>query len=193
MDNEQPHDPPVTLLLRRWQQGDSAAFDEVMRFVYADLRRRARAYLRRERDGHTLEPTGLVHEAFLKLVNKREIEWHDRDHFIAVAAQAMRRILVDHARTRTRAKRGGAREDLALDELPVEASAGAPVDLLALDEALERLASFDPRAAKIVELKYFGGMTLDETAAVLGVSEATVKREWQIARSWLRDQLKAHA
>lgn len=105
----------------------------------------------------------------------------------------MRRILVDHARTRTRAKRGGAREDLALDELPVEASAGAPVDLLALDEALERLASFDPRAAKIVELKYFGGMTLDETAAMLGVSEATVKREWQIARSWLRDQLKAHA
>lgn len=166
------------------------AFDEVAEYVYNDLHRRASAYLRNERPGHTLQTTGLVHEAFIKLIDKQEIEWQDRDHFFAVAAQAMRRILVDHARSRTRHKRGGKDEDLPLDEARQMPSDRSGVDVIALDEALNTLATFDERQAKIVELKYFGGMTLDETADVLGVSNVTVKRDWQIARAWLRQQLQ---
>lgn len=184
------HSEDITLLLHKWREGDTEAFDKVTAYVYDDLRRRAAAYMRNERPGHSLQTTGLVHEAFIKLVDKQEIEWQDRNHFFAVAAQAMRRILVDHARTRSREKRGGKNEDLPLDDARQVSSDPARVDLVALDEALARLATFDERQARIVELKYFGGMTLDETAEVLGVSRVTVKRDWQIARAWLRSQLQ---
>lgn len=188
--NDDSHKPAeITGFLERWRQGDEGALDRVIDHVYEDLRRRAAAYLKNERREHTLEPTALVHEAFLKLVDKREIEWHDRNHFVAVAAQAMRRILVDHARSRKRDKRGGENETLRLDETTVVSSDRQPIDLVALDEALKQLATFDERQASIVELKYFGGMTLDEAADFLGVSRATVRRDWQIARAWLRQQL----
>ncbi len=190
MNEDSQKTPAITLLLHQWQQGNSDAFDEVTDYVYNDLRRRASVYLKNERSGHTLQTTGLVHEAFIKLIDKKEIEWQDRNHFFAVAAQTMRRILVDHARNRKRDKRGGLREDLPLDEVTEIASNQSRVDLVALDEALNKLATFDERQAKIVELKYFGGMTLDETAEVLGVSPVTVKRDWQIARAWLRHQLQ---
>jgi RNA polymerase sigma factor (TIGR02999 family) len=182
-----PHE--ITDFLERWRQGDEGAFEHVIDHVYKDLRRRAAAYLKNERREHTLQPTALVHEAFLKLVDKREIRWQDRNHFIAVAAQAMRRILVDHARSRKRDKRGGENEDLPLDDATRASSDGQPIDLVALDEALKNLETFDERQARIVELKYFGGMTLDEAADLLGVSRATVRRDWQVAKAWLRRQL----
>lgn len=190
MDETPRNEPAITKLLNRWREGDPAALDAVIEYVYSDLRRRATAYLKRERQDHTLQPTGLVHEAFIKLVEKREIEWQDRNHFIAVGAQVMRRILVDHARGRNREKRGGKFEDIPLDEALPPASSRSSIDLIALDEALNKLAVFDERQAKIVELKYFGGMTLDETASILDISEVTVKRDWQIARAWLRNQLQ---
>ena len=190
MDEGAENGPAITLLLNKWRLGDSDAFEEVMQYVYNDLRRRANAYLRNERPGHTLQPTGLVHEAFIKLVDKQEIDWQDRNHFYAVAAQAMRRVLVDHARGRSRDKRGGKNEDLPLDDASPLPAVSPKIDLLALDEALAHLASFDERQAQVVELKYFGGMTLDETAEILGISPVTVKRDWQIARAWLRSQLQ---
>ena len=180
----------ITASLKQWRDGDETAFDRVIEFVYDELRRRAAAYVRRERNNDTLQPTALVHETFLKLVDKREIEWHDRDHFLAVAAQAMRRILVDRARARRREKRGGGKVDVQLEEARIAQPATDDVDVEALDEALRQLALFDERQAKIVELKYFGGMTLDETADFLGVSRATVRRDWQIARAWLRQRLQ---
>ncbi len=190
MNEAPPSSPAITILLHKWRSGDVDAFDQVMQYVYEDLRRRAAAYLRNERQGHSLQTTGLVHEAFLRLREKQEVDWQDRDHFFAVAAQAMRRIVVDYARKRKRAKRGGPNEDLTLDDARY-VSAGQPkVDLIALDEALNNLATFDERQARIVELKYFGGMTLDETANVLGVSRVTVRRDWQIARTWLRQRLQ---
>jgi len=179
----------LTLLLAEWRQGDAGALNEVMEYVYNDLHRRASVYLRHERPDHTLGATGLVHEAFIKLVEKKNIEFNDRDHFFAVAAQAMRRILVDHARGKDRKKRGDGNETLLLDDTRLIAPVKPSVDLVALDEALARLAEFDPRQAQVVELKYFGGMTLEETADVLGVSAVTVKRDWQIARAWLRQEL----
>lgn len=188
--DEQPNESAITLLLHKWRQGDSAAFDKVTHYVYNDLRRRASAYMRNERRGHSLQTTGLVHEAFIKLIDKQEIEWQDRNHFFAVAAQSMRRILVDHARARKRDKRGGENEDVPLEEARHIPADQYHIDLVALDEALKRLAAFDERQSKIVELKYFGGMTLDETADVLDVSRVTVRRDWQIARAWLRSQLE---
>ncbi|NOT47559.1 MAG: sigma-70 family RNA polymerase sigma factor [Acidobacteria bacterium] len=190
MDEYRETEPPITKFLQKWRQGDAEAFDELIKYVYNDLRRRAFAYLKHERPDHTLQPTGLVHEAFIKLVDKREIEWEDRNHFFAVAAQAMRRILVDHARTRKRDKRGGKNENLPLDDALKVAASQTSVDLVALDEALNALAAFDERQARIVELKYFAGMTLDETADVLGVSRVTITREWQMARAWLRGRLE---
>jgi RNA polymerase sigma factor (TIGR02999 family) len=190
MGENLPDSPAITMLLRQWRQGDSQAFEEVSQYLYNDLLRRASAYMKNERRGHSLRPTGLVHEAFIKLIGKKQIEWEDRNHFLAVAAQTMRRILVDHARRRKREKRGGSSEDLPLDEVRQVAAGRSQVDLVALNEALNELATFDPRQAKVVELKYFGGMTLDETADVLGVSRVTVKRDWQIARAWLRQQLQ---
>jgi RNA polymerase sigma factor (TIGR02999 family) len=179
-----PETGVITRLLLKWRAGDEAAFAELMELVYRDLRVRAEAYLRRERAGHTLQPTGLVHETYLKLVGEAGIPWSDRAHFFAVAARAMRQILVDHARRRTAAKRGGAAERVTLTNLPAEAG-GTSVDLLALDAALERLAALDPLQARLVELRYFGGLTIEETAEVLGSSPATVKRSWSSARAFL--------
>lgn len=189
--SDQPLDsPPITDLLLDWRNGDANALGSVTEYIYADLRRRASAYLRGERPGHTLQTTGLAHEAFIKLVGKHDIEWADRNHFFAIAAQSMRRILVDHARTRRREKRGGEHEDLPLDEAYGVHAASTGIDLVELDNALAELSEFDPRQAQIVELKYFGGMTLDETAEILDVSRETVKRDWQIARAWLRQRLE---
>lgn len=181
---------PITLLLHKWQGGDNDAFGEVIDYVYIDLKRRASAYLRDERREHTLQATGLVNEAFIRLCEKEEIDWKDRNHFFAIAAKAMRRILVDYARARKREKRGGDNENLGLDEARCPPSVESRVDLADLDKALNRLALFDERQASIVELKYFGGMTLDETAEILGVSRVTVKRDWNIAKAWLRGQLE---
>lgn len=182
--------PTITTLLHKWREGDAEAFDNLIEYVYSDLRRRASAYLKNERREHSLQTTGLVHEAFMNLHEKQEIEWQDRNHFFAVAAQAMRRILVDHARGRNRKKRGGGGENLPLEEARYVTSNRSSVDLVALDEALNWLSTFDEQQARIVELKYFAGMTLEETANVLGVSRFIVKREWQIARAWLRHQLR---
>jgi RNA polymerase sigma factor (TIGR02999 family) len=190
MEENPQNSRPITLLLHEWQQGDKNAFDKVIQYVYDDLRRRASAYLKNERREHTLQTTGLVHEAFIKLVDKKEIDWKDRNHFFAIASKVMRRILVDYARSRNRDKRGGKYEDLSLEETKYLSSGESKVDLVALDQALNKLAKFDERQAKIVELKYFGGMTLDETAEILGVSRVTVKRDWNIAKTWLRRQLK---
>lgn len=182
--------PPITALLQKWRHGEQDAFDEVIQYVYNDLRRRAGAYIRAERDGESLQPTGLVHEAFIKLVDKRAIDWQDRNHFFAIAAQAMRRILVDRVRAKRRDKRGGEHADLPLDGAETISSDRDGIDLVALDEALTSLAAFDERQARIVELKYFGGLTLEETAELLNISPATVKRDWQIARAWLRQQIE---
>lgn len=190
MSDDHLDPPPITDLLRDWRLGDAAALDSLTGYIYADLRRRASAYLRGERPGHTLQTTGLAHEAFIKLVGKQDIEWADRNHFFAIAAQSMRRILVDHARTRRREKRGGEHATLPLAEAHNVHIAPTSIDLVALDSALAELSEFDPRQAQIVELKYFGGMTLDETAEILGISRETVKRDWQIARAWLRQRLE---
>ncbi len=189
MEDEKRSSRQITTLLHAWKDGNDEAFEELLPYVYDELKRRASAYLKGERRGHTLQTTELVHEAYLKLVDKDEIDWENRNHFFAVAAQAMRRILVDYARKRNRKKRGSKGEDMPLDEARYVSSKGGSVDLEALDEALKKLAEFDKRQAKIVELKYFGGMTLDETAEVLDISKVTVKRDWNIAKSWLRRQL----
>ncbi|MFI5120707.1 MAG: sigma-70 family RNA polymerase sigma factor [Thermoanaerobaculia bacterium] len=182
-----PETGAVTRLLLKWRAGDEAAFHDLMELVYRDLRRRADAYLRRERSNHTLAPTGLVHETYLKLVGEAGIPWSDRAHFFAVAARAMRQILVDHARKRSAAKRGGAAERVTLSNLPARGDVSA--DLVALDAALERLAALDPVQARLVELRYFGGLTIEETADVLGSSPATVKRAWASARAFLFAEL----
>jgi RNA polymerase sigma factor (TIGR02999 family) len=174
----------VTQLLRAWGRGDHAALDELWPLVQGELRRRAAAYLRRERPDHTLEPTALVHEAYLRLVGQGRVAWHDRMHFFALAAQMMRRILVDHARGQHRKKRAGGAVHVALDEAVAHAGP-SPYDFLLLDQALCELAAVAGRHARIVELRYFGGLTEDEVADVLGVSRATVTREWQTARAWL--------
>jgi RNA polymerase sigma factor (TIGR02999 family) len=178
----------VTRLLIEWKRGDAAALDRVVPLVYAELRRIASRHLRRERPGHTLQPTALVHEAYLKLVPTPELEWRDRAHFFAVAARVMRQILVDHARAHQAEKRGGAFRRVSIDEVAGPAVA-TQVGLLALEEALGRLADLDPQQGRVVELRYFGGMTIEETAEVMGVSPATVKREWMMARAWLRREL----
>ena len=160
-----------------------------MPLVYDELRRQAARYLHKERSGHTLQTTALIHEAYLRLIGNTQVEWQNRSHFFAIASQAMRRILVDHARTRHRSKRGGAAENLPLDEA---ANIGLPeksVDLLALDEALERLALLDNRQVKVVELRYFSGLSIDETAEVLGVSNATVRNDWTMAKAWLKQEI----
>jgi RNA polymerase sigma-70 factor (ECF subfamily) len=174
----------VTRLLHDLRAGRREAFDALMPLVYEDLHRRALGYLRRERAGHTLQATALVHEAYLRMIDQRRVEWQDRAHFLAVAAQAMRRILVDHARAQRRQKRGGAMQLEPLEEQ--SAVVDQPhIDVLAIDQALTRLDTIDPLQSRLVELRYFGGLTIEETADVLGVSQATVKREWVLARAWL--------
>lgn len=179
---------PVTDLLLAWRGGDEAARDRLVPLIYDDLHRLARAQLARERRGHTLQPTALVHEAYLRLVDHGRLDWQGRTHFLAIAATTMRRLLVSHARGRRAAKRGHGGiavtlcDDHAVDE-------GRNVDLLALDEALTSLESIDPRQSRIVELRYFGGLTIEETAAALGISAATVKLDWSLARAWLFREL----
>lgn len=180
----------VTVLLERLNNGQERAFDELLALVYGELRKQARRYLRRERPDPTLQPTALVHEAFLKLVDQRDLAWKNRAHFFGIAAQAMRRILTDHARTRGRAKRGGPIPKVQLEEQHAVFDPGQ-VDLLALDEALTHLEALDQRQARVVELRYFAGLSVEETADVLGISPATVKREWTMARAWLFDRLSA--
>jgi RNA polymerase sigma factor (TIGR02999 family) len=187
----------VTELLRAWGAGDAKASDSLVPLVYAELRRQARLALRREGEGHTLQPTALVHEAWLRLGDQHEAHWQSRTQFFAIAAQMMRRVLLDHARTRHALKRGGGAVQVTLGG--VDAGAGAPagdgppldaVDLIALDDALQRLAVLDPQKARLVDLRYFAGLSIPEAAAVLGVSTATLGREWAIARMWLRRELE---
>lgn len=178
----------VTVLLQRWGAGDGAALDALLPAVHDELRRLARSYMRREREGHTLEPTALVHEAYLRIVDQRHVRWVDRGHFFAIAAQAMRRVLVDHARGHVAAKRGGGAERVTLSGLAADAQR-AEVDVLWLHEALERLALLDARQAQVVEMRYFAGMSVEEVGAALDISPATVKREWSTARRWLAHAL----
>jgi RNA polymerase sigma factor (TIGR02999 family) len=178
----------VTALLQAWGRGDEAAGDRLIPLVYRDLRRRAGAYLRRERPGHTLQPTALVHEAFLRLIGQRQLPWKNRAQFLALAAQMMRRILVDHARRGKMGKRSGRWMRVDLDDAALPAR-DADWNVVALHDLLNHLAEFDARKSRVVELRYFGGLTLEETAHVLGVSTATVDREWRLARAWLRRQL----
>jgi RNA polymerase sigma factor (TIGR02999 family) len=194
----------VTELLSAWGRGDEQAREELARLVYAELRRQAGIVLRREGEGHTLQPTALVHEAWLRLGGQQDARWEGRTQFFAVAAQMMRRVLVDHARTRHAQKRGGARAQVTLGAVDREgvaqdaaaaggggAAGGAldAIDLLALDDALVRLAALDPQKARLVELRYFAGLSTAEAAAALGISPATVGREWAVARMWLRREL----
>jgi RNA polymerase sigma factor (TIGR02999 family) len=178
----------VTKLLLEWKRGKASALDELLPLVYAELRRIARRRLRSERAGHSLQPTALVHEAYIRLISSPALEWRDRAHFFGVAAHVMREILVDHARARGAAKRGGAAPRISLEQGPEPAIRADP-DLLALDEALRALEERDPDQARIVELRYFGGLTIEEAAEVLGISAATLKREWTMAKAWLRREL----
>jgi RNA polymerase sigma-70 factor, ECF subfamily len=173
-------------------QRDEAAGDRLIPLVYQDLRRRAGAYFRRERPGHTLQPTALVHEAYLRLVDQRHVAWKNRAQFLALAAQMMRRILVDHARRGKMAKRSGRWRRVELESAAL-LGADADVHAVALHDLLNHLAEFDSRKSRVVELRYFGGLTLEETAHVLGVSAATVDREWRLARAWLRRQLTSES
>ncbi|MCW5978905.1 MAG: sigma-70 family RNA polymerase sigma factor [Bryobacteraceae bacterium] len=178
----------LTQLLVAWSNGDKAALDQLAPLVEAELRRLARVYLGRESPGHTLQPTALVNEAYLRLIQWRSVEWKDRAHFFAVAAKMMRRILVNHAVGRGRRKRGGSAVLIALDQAP-EAGTDRSDDIIALDEALTKLASFDERKSQIVELRFFGGLSEDETAEVLQSSVRTIQREWSLARAWLFREL----
>ena len=183
-----PH--PVTELLARWRRGESAALEELMPLVYDELRRLAHRYMRRERPGQTLQTTALANEAYLRLVDADHLEWQDRAHFFAVAAQIMRHLLVDRARSRRYAKRGGGAHRITLDETAVISRENAP-DLLALDEALTRLWALDQRKSRVVELRYFGGLSAEEAAEVLEVSVVTVKRDWLKAKAWLYRELNS--
>jgi RNA polymerase sigma-70 factor (ECF subfamily) len=174
----------VTQLLLEWRGGDETALERLIPLVYRELRVLARQCLRRERNGNTLQTTALVNEAYLRLVQSSRVRWNDRAHFFAVTAQLMRRVLVDEARRRLNQKRGGAFTRVPLDD-DVATTAEPRVDLLALDAALHRLAAFSPRKGRVVEMRYFGGLTIEETAAVLGVSTDVVKREWRTAKLWL--------
>jgi RNA polymerase sigma factor (TIGR02999 family) len=178
----------VTELLRRWSRGDVAARESLVPLVYDELRRLARYYLASQRSDHTLQSTAIVHEAYLRLAGRDHVQWENRGHFFAVAAQLMRRILVDHARKRNAAKRGGAQLTLLVDEA-VEPSSQRELDLVALDDALKALAELDARQSRIVELRFFGGLSIEDTSRLLEISPATVKREWSTARAWLYEEI----
>jgi RNA polymerase sigma-70 factor (ECF subfamily) len=181
---------PVTMLLKRWSRGDREAEAEVLPLLYDELKKIAVSQFRRERGEHTLQATALVHEAYLRLGEQRGLEWRHRSQFYAVAAHVMRQVLVDHARGRNRAKRGAGEQRVTLSEA-AEVAAGRPPDLLALDDALTQLAAVDPRKGTVVELRYFGGFSIEETAAHLGISVETVGREWRRAKAFLRRELAA--
>ena len=180
---------PVTELLAKWSKGDESAREALMPLVYDELRRLAASYLRRERGDHTLQPTALVHEAYLRLVEERSVDWKSRSHFFGVAAKLMRRILVDHARAELAEKRGARPRKVALTEA-IAMSRERPDEMLALDDSLTRLATLDPQQGRIVEMRIFAGLTVEETAAALSVSPATVKRDWSFAKAWLLRDLQ---
>ena len=182
----------ITQLLAEWSGGNQAALDELYPLVYAELHRLARRYMSRERRGHTLQTTALINEAYVRLVDQRNVRWANRSHFFAISAQIMRRILIDHARRHAYAKRGGGAQQVSLEEVAMVArEAGS--DLIKLDEALKILAKMDPRRCHVVELRYFGGLSNEEIAGVLKVSENTVTRDWNLARAWLYQQLTGSA
>jgi RNA polymerase sigma-70 factor, ECF subfamily len=178
----------ATRLLLAWSAGDRQALDQALPLVYDELHRLAAQYLARERPNHTLQPTALVNEAYLRLIGQQRTDWRNRAQFIGIAANMMRRILVNYARDRSAAKRGGGRERVSLSLVEIS-SDQSEVDLIALEDALTRLAALDPRKAKVVDLRFFGGLTMDEIAEVLETSRATVEREWSFARAWLYDAL----
>jgi len=181
--------PGVTELLRAWSDGDDGALERLMPLVEAELRRLARAYMRRERRGHTLQTSALMNEAFLRLTDARSVRWQDRAHFLGISARLMRRVLVDHARYRGYHKRGGGAQRVTLDEGLV-ASPDPALDVVALDRALDTLAKIDPRKSRAIELRFFGGLSVEETAEVLQVSPDTVKRDWRLAKLWLLRELE---
>ena len=178
----------LTDLLLKWSNGDKAALEKLMPLIHGELRRLAHRYMRRERDGHTLQTTALVNEAYLRLVNRKRMQWQNRAHFFAIAAESMRSILVDHARSQASAKRGGRAGKIEFDEALV-VSQDRAAEVVAVDEALRRLAEIDPLQSRLVELRFFGGLTIEETAKVLGLSPATIKREWGTAKAWLFHEL----
>ncbi len=178
----------VTQLLLDWSEGDKAALDKLMPLVHEELRRLAHHYMGRERPGHTLQTTALVNEAYLRLIDQRSVHWQNRTHFFGIASQLMRRILVDHARARNYAKRGGGAHQVSLDEAMVVSPERA-ADVVALDDALSALAEIDERKRQIVEMRFFGGLSIEETAEVLGVSPGTVMRDWTLAKAWLHREI----
>jgi RNA polymerase sigma-70 factor (ECF subfamily) len=183
-----PKQHEITQLLAEWSDGNQSALDELYPLVYDELHRLARRYMSRERQGHTLQTTALINEAYVRLVDQRNVHWANRSHFFAISAQIMRRILIDHARRHSYAKRGGGAQQVSLDEAAtVTRLAGA--EMIRLDEALKSLAEMDPRRSQVVELRYFGGLNNEEIAGVLNISENTVTRDWNMARAWLHHQL----
>jgi RNA polymerase sigma factor (TIGR02999 family) len=180
---------PITGLLRAWRDGDEAALDQLVPLVEGELRRLASAYMRRERHGHTLQTTALINEAFIRLVDAKDIRWNDRSHFFGISARLMRRVLVDHARARGSQKRGGGAQRVTFTETLAEAS-DPSLNVLALDRALDALAEVDERQARVVELRFFGGLSVEETADVLHMSTDTIKRDWRIAKQWLQRELE---
>jgi RNA polymerase sigma factor (TIGR02999 family) len=190
LDSVQPR--TITRLLRAWSGGDAAASEQLLALVYGDLKQRARRYLRRERTGHTLQPTALVHEAYLRLIEQAGVDWQNRAQFLGLAAVMMRRVLVDHARSHAAEKRGGTWTRVALDE-DIMAGPGANVEIVDLEAALSELAAQDARQARLVELRVFGGLSFDDAGEVLGVSAATAHRDWTLARAWLFRRLRQPA
>jgi RNA polymerase sigma factor (TIGR02999 family) len=189
LPNSSPATREITEMLKAWSKGESALANEVFPLLYDELRKRAHSYLRRERPGHTLQTTALINETYIKLREQRTIDWESRAHFFAICATLMRRILVDYAKTRQRAKRGGGAFHLPIDELRIAEPKAEGVNLLALDLVLSRLEELDPQQARIVELRYFSGFSIEDTADVLGISPTTVKRDWRAAKAWLRHEL----
>ncbi len=190
VDRRASADPPegITQLLMKWSEGDISAREKLMPLVYNELRRLAGRYLRRERPNHTLQPTALVNEAYLRLIDQHQVAWQNRAQFFGLAAKLMRNILVDHARAHHAVKRGGRQYSISLSRND-QFTEQPEVDLLAVNEALERLATIDTQKSQIVELRFFGGLTIEETAEALGISHATVERDWTMARAWLRREL----
>jgi RNA polymerase sigma factor (TIGR02999 family) len=185
-----PTAPPTpTALLQAWGRGEATALHQLLPLVYEELRHVARRQMRREREGHTLQPSALVNEPYLRLMDVKEIDWRDRHHFFAIAARIMRRILVDAARTQGYQKRGGGLQTVSLDEA-LGVAAGPPCDLVALEDALNALAAFDPRKCQVVELRFFGGLSVEEAAQALHVSIGTIMRDWRLARAWLARELE---
>ena len=182
-------DRDLTVMLREWSEGNADASERLMPLVYEELRRQAARFLSKERPGHTLQTTALIHETYLKLVNQREPNWNSRAHFFAISANLMRRILIDYARTKYRDKRGGHAINITLDESLVSDGGTPSVDLIALDQALDRLTAIDEQQARVVELRYFSGLSLEDTAEALKISRTTVVTEWRMARAWLHREL----